>query len=146
MSPAGVRGEALDAALRALRHRDLSGAELGRRLAARGFDEGQREEALETLRRTGVLDDRRFAESRAGSLSDRGAGNALIRYDLERAGVESELVEEVVDALAPEAERARRIVERRGTDPRTGRYLRSKGFSDDVVAPLIATRSGEELG
>lgn len=143
---AGVRGEALETALRALRHRDLSEAELGRRLAARGFDEVERAEALETLRRTSVIDDRRFAESRAGALSDRGAGDALIRHDLERAGVEAELVEDVVDALAPEAERARRIVKRRGADPRTGRYLRSKGFSEDVVGPLIATRSEDELG
>lgn len=125
---------ALDTALRALRHRDLSATELERRLGARGFAEPEREEALATLRRTGVLDDRRFAESRAAALSDRGAGDALIRYDLERAGIDSELVEDALLLLAPEAERARRVVERRGPGPKTNRYLRGKGFSDETVA------------
>ena len=31
-------------------------------------------------------------------------------------------------------------------EPKTARYLRGKGFSDDVVAALVAAESGEELG
>jgi regulatory protein len=130
--------EALDTALRALRHRDLSEVDLERRLAARGFDESERKAALATLRRTDLLDDRRFAESRAAALADRGAGDALIRYDLERAGVASELVEEVLVLLPSEAERAGRVVERRGRGPKTARYLRGKGFSDETVAAFAA--------
>ena len=130
--------EALETALRALRHRDLSEADLERRLAARGFDEAEREAALDTLRRTDLLDDRRFAESRAGALAARGSGDALIRYDLERAGVAAELVEHALALVPSEAERAGRVVERRGRGPKTARYLRGKGFSDETVAAFAA--------
>jgi regulatory protein len=143
--------DALEAALRALRHRDLSAADLERRLGGRGFDEEERAVAVATLQRTGVLDDRRFAELRAAALAGRGAGDALIRHDLGRAGVDSELVEDAVRELEPERERVRRIVDRRGLDPKTIRYLASKGFADETVAALVdfgvvASGSADELG
>jgi regulatory protein len=137
--------DAVDAALRALRHRDLSASDLERRLAVRGFQEDDRLTALATLQRTGVVDDRRFAESRAAALADRGAGDALIRHELESAGIASELVEEAVSLLEPERERARRIVERRGLEPRTIRYLAGKGFAEETVAALVASGRGHEL-
>lgn len=139
-------GDAVETALRALRHRDLSAADLEGRLADRGFDEGERAEALATLRRTGVLDDRRFAESRATRLAERGAGDALICHDLERAGLDSDLVEDVVRSLESETERASRLVERRGLSQRTIRYLQSKGFSADTVSAIVARGRRDELG
>jgi regulatory protein len=140
------RRTALDAALAALEHRDLSAADLDRRLAAKGYDEAEREDALETLRRTGLLDDRRFAESRTAGLAARGAGDALIRHELVHAGVEDELVADAIALLEPEAERARRIAAQRGYGPKTARYLSGKGFSEDSLVALVATRSGDELG
>ncbi len=137
--------DALELAYRALRVRDRSERELDERLAARGVAEVAREEALATLRRTGVVDDRRFAERRASVLAGRGSGNGLIRHDLESAGVSENLVEEAVAALDPELERARAVVERRGTGARTARYLTGKGFSDDVVR-AVAGGSRDELG
>lgn len=125
---------ALDVALSALRHRDLSAAELDRRLAARGFAEGERESALATLRRTGLVDDGRYAELRARTLAGRGAGDALIRRDLEAAGAESEAVENALAQLEPELERAGRIIARRGASPRTARYLAGKGYSQETIA------------
>jgi regulatory protein len=137
---------AVDAALGALAHRDLSAADLERRLAAKGFDEAAREEALATLRRTGVLDDRRFAESRAAALAARGAGDGFVRHDLIRAGIETELVDEAIALLEPEAERARRIADRRGYGAKTARYLSGKGFSEDSLGALVASSGGDELG
>ncbi len=137
---------AVDAALDALAHRDLSAADLERRLAAKGFDETAREEALATLRRTGVLDDRRFAESRAAALAARGAGDAFVRHDLIRAGIGPELVDEAIALLEPEAERALRIAERRGYGAKTARYLSGKGFSEDSLGALVASSGGDELG
>jgi regulatory protein len=139
-------GRALEVSLNALRHRDLSAADLDRRLAAKGFEEREREEALATLRRTGVLDDRRYSESRAASLAARGASDALIRHDLERAGVARELVDEAVEALDPEPDRARRIADRRGPGLRTARYLAGKGFPEETVAAVVATMGHGELG
>ena len=129
--------DAVEAALRALRHRDLSTADLERRIAGRGYDEAERAEAVATLERTGLLDDRRYAESRARALAGRGAGDALVRQDLERAGVASELIDDAVALLEPEDDRARQIVGRRGASPRTSRYLASKGFSEDAIAAAL---------
>lgn len=137
---------AVDTALRALRHRDLSVRELEERLRAKGFGEAERDDALVTLERTGILDDTRFAESRARSLASRGAGNRAIRHALGLAGVPREVVEQAIEALEPEQERAVSIVARRGTSPKTARYLRGKGFSEEVVAELVAASSGDELG
>jgi regulatory protein len=136
-----VAQEALDAALAALRHRDLSAAELGRRLASRGFDEREREEALATLMRTGLVDDRRYAEGRAGALASRGAGDTMVRQDLRAAGIAEDIVDVALEALDPETIRARRIVDRRGPGPRTARYLSGKGFSEEVVADVAAERA-----
>jgi len=143
--------DAVEAALRALRHRDLSAADLERRLSGRGFSEEDRAVAVATLQRTGVLDDRRFAELRAAALAGRGAGDALIHHELERAGVESDLVADAVRLLEPESERARRIVDRRGVDARTIRYLASKGFAEESVAAVVdsgvvASGRADELG
>jgi regulatory protein len=137
---------AVDTALRALRHRDLSARELEQRLRAKGFDESERAQALETLERTGLLDDARFAEARARSLAARGSGDAAIRHALGGAGVPAELVEDALHAIEPEAERARAIVARRGAGPKTARYLRGKGFSDDVATGVVAGVSADELG
>ncbi|HEU0248059.1 MAG TPA: regulatory protein RecX [Gaiellaceae bacterium] len=142
----GETPSAVDVALRALRHRDLSRRELEERLRGKGFGEAERDEALETLGRTGLVDDRRFAESRARSLAARGAGDAAVRHALGRAGVESEIVEEALETIEPEAERVLSVVARRGVGPKTARYLRGKGFSDEVVAGVVAGVSGEELG
>ena len=135
-----------EAALRALRHRDLSARELEQRLRAKGFEESERAEALETLERTGLLDDARFAQARARSLAARGAGDTAIRHALRLAGVAREVAEDALQALEPEAERARAIAARRGPGPKTARYLRGKGFSEDVVAGVVAGSKADELG
>jgi regulatory protein len=129
--------DAVEAALRVLTHRDLSAADLKRRMAGRGYGEAERAEAVATLERTGVIDDRRYAESRARALAERGAGDALVRHDLDGAGVAPALVEEALALLEPERDRAQRIVERRGAVPRTARYLASKGFSDDAIGAAL---------
>jgi regulatory protein len=131
--PPSAAGAALESALAALARRDLSAAELERKLAAKGFAEDDREDALATLRRTGVVDDGRFASARAASLAARGAGDALIRHDLERAGTAPEAVEAALAELEREHVRARRIVERRGDGPKTRRYLAGKGFSEEAI-------------
>jgi SOS response regulatory protein OraA/RecX len=136
----------LEQALRALRRRERSAAEVDRYLTARGVDQIERDEVLETLVRTALVDDRRFAEVRATSLVERGSGDELIRHELARAGIESELAEQTVAALPSETERVARIVARRGPGPKTARYLAGKGFSEEVIASVIAHSGGEPLG
>jgi regulatory protein len=138
--------DALEQALRALRFRERSATEVDRYLAARGVDEADRRATLETLDRTSLVDDRRFAETRASSLAGRGGGDDLIRHELARAGVAEELIEEAIASLPAEVHRAEGIVERRGAGTKTARYLAGKGFSGDVVHAVIAESRGEPLG
>jgi SOS response regulatory protein OraA/RecX len=138
--------DALDQALRALRHRDRSTVEIDRYLESRGITDDERQTALETLVRTDLIDDRRYAERRAQSLADRGAGDALIRHELAHAGLDPDVVDGALVSLRPERERAEEIVARRGTGPKTARYLTGKGYSYDVVESVIAPSPREALG
>jgi len=128
----------LDLAMRALRVHDRSAAELEARLEQRGVGEAERAQALETLERIGYVDDERFARMRAKRLAERGAGDALIRDDLERRGLAADLVELALGELEPERERAARIVERRGSSVKTARYLASRGFGEDALDGIVA--------
>ena len=117
--------------------------ELRTRLREHGCSQGDVEEAIEALLRAGLLDDTRYAKRRAIALSERGSGDALIRYQLAEAGVDSGLVEAALDALDPEPERALRVVERRGASARTARYLSGKGFGDEAVSRAVAGASAD---
>jgi regulatory protein len=130
--------DAFEVAVRALRTADRSAAELAQRLEQRGVGEAERADALERLERLGYVDDARVARTRAEQLAARGSGDALIRDDLERRGLGSDLVDEALAALAPERERAARVVAERGTGPRTARYLAARGFGEDALAALVA--------
>src|SRR5437764_15495913 len=70
------RHEALQASARALRQRDLSTRELEERLRRRrDVAPADREAAVTALRSAGLVDDARFARSRARALADRGYGD-----------------------------------------------------------------------
>ena len=127
------RHEALAVSSRALRHRDLSVRALERRLEQRAVAPAERTEALETLKRAGVLDDRRFACSRASVLACRGYGDAAIRFDLERHGVAAELVDAAVSELEPEEVRAARVAAAAGGGARAARVLARRGFGGDAI-------------
>jgi len=126
--------EPLEVATRALARRDYSERELRNRLARAGVESAAAEEALGALRERGLLDDSRFATQRAEALAERGRGDAAIRFELERQGVSAELIEEAVASLAPERDRAERIVSRRGPGPKTARLLAQRGFDPELVA------------
>jgi regulatory protein len=132
------RTEPLDIAVRALRSRDRTTAELAERLERRGVDEAEREQALATLERLGYVDDERVARARAKELAVRGSGDALIRHDLEGRGIPTELVEVAIGELEPERERARRLAAARGPTAKTGRYLASRGFGHEALEGIVA--------
>ena len=132
------RPDAIETALRALRFRDRSAAELAARLEQHGFGGTEQEQALATLERIGYVDDARYARARAEQLAERGSGDALIRDDLERRGLAADVVELAVGALEPERERAWRIAKRRGRTVKTARYLASRGFGEEALEVLVA--------
>ena len=139
------RLKARSAALRALRSRDHTTESLRRRLEARGVAPRQLEQTVETLTRAGLVDDRRFAMSRAATLAARGAGDLKIRYDLESRGVSLDLVGDAVAALEPERERAQRLVAAHGATPKVLRRLVANGFAAANVEDLVADEPDAEL-
>lgn len=136
----------LEQALRALRHRDRTATEIDRFLESRGIGDAERQDVVDRLVRTALVDDRRYAFSRALALAEHGSGDERIRHELSFAGVEPGIVDEAIGSLASETERAERIVARRGTSAKTARYLAGKGFSDDVVHAVVARARDEPLG
>lgn len=137
------RASALARATRALAAHDRTRSSLEERLARAGVPQAARHEALGTLERVGLLDDARFAADRARRLADRGYGDGAIRFDLERQGVTDELAAEAVGALEPERERAARLVELRGRDGRTARWLAGRGFDAASVEDALGGFAGE---
>ena len=98
----------------------------------------EREAALDRLTEAGLLSDERYAEERAGTLARRGASDAQIRHELRRQGVDHASVEHAIAQLQPEDERAARIFERRGGDPKALRYLAGRGFAAESLDRLNA--------
>jgi regulatory protein len=141
-----VREEALAVATRALARREHSAHGLRERLLRAGVSETDTDDALEELQRVGLLDDGRFAAERARVLADRGKGDSAIRFDLERAGVETPEIEAAMAAVEPESDRAARLVDRRGATVATARLLASRGFDEAVVEALVAQERCPELG
>jgi len=139
------RSDALRKGLTALRYTDHTAATLDRRLTARGVTPAQRESAIDTLSRAGLVDDARFAERRAAALAARGAGDELIRADLESRGVPAEVTAAATALLEPEEDRARRIVAAEGRSTKVLRRLAAKGFSQDVLEALVADGAETEV-
>jgi SOS response regulatory protein OraA/RecX len=127
------RAEALAVAGRALRRQDLSQRGMADRLTRASVAPAVMEESLAVLSRAGLIDDARFASARAARLAERGYGDTPIRHDLERQGIGPEPIQQALDGLEAEAERARRLVERRGPGVRTARYLATKGFGEEAL-------------
>ena len=81
-----------DDAIRLLARREYARAELAERLAAKGHAAAEVEACLDALAEAGLQSDARFAESFLRSRLARGQGPVKIRLELERRGVEREVV------------------------------------------------------
>ena len=122
----------------------MTTAELADRLERAHVDPVTRSEVVERLNESGAVDDVRFAQQRARSLSERNAGDLLIRHDLSERGLSAESIGAAIEALEPEAARAARVVERRGAGAKTARYLAGKGFSQDAIESVCAEAVAED--
>jgi SOS response regulatory protein OraA/RecX len=129
------RSQALTDAVRVLRHRDVSRRKLDERLKRRGTRDSTRQEALDALERAGLVDDARVATGRAGSLAERGYGDAAIRFALEAEGIDAALVDEALAGLEPERARAERLLAD-GCDPKALRRLAAKGYDAETLADV----------
>jgi regulatory protein len=133
----GPERKPLELAAAALARRDLSPAALAAKLEVRGVEAAEAADAVERLQAAGYVDEDRFARVRAESLAERGWGDAGIRNDLERQGCRADAVEAALGLLEPERERARALVARFGTGPRTARRLAAKGFAYESLEAAL---------
>jgi len=130
------RAEALAKATRMLARRPLPRALLEERLEKKGVAPVALEEAVEVLEQARYLNDRSYALDRARSLAERSYGNAAVRYILEQERVGSELIEEAIDALEPELERARAIAGSVSDRKKSLGRLSRRGFDPDTLEQI----------
>ncbi len=114
---------ALELAAEALARRDHSTAELAASLERSGVDATEAAQAVERLAAAGYVDD-------------------AIRCDLEGRGLAPPAVQAALATLEPEAERARRLLERSGASARTARRLAARGFDAESLEAAFAARAG----
>jgi SOS response regulatory protein OraA/RecX len=137
------RAEARELATPARGRRDLSRLRLDERLAARGVGEQEREGALATLARAGVVDDTRLARSRAATLAERGWGDAAVLARLATEGIPAELARDAVSGLTPESERARAVVASVGDRRKAWARLARRGFSQEATENALGALDEE---
>jgi regulatory protein len=140
--------QARERALRLLTYRERSAAEVRARLLEDGYPEAVGSGVVDALRRTGLVDDERFARMMARVLTQvRGMGRARALRELASKGVGAELAFASLDeALPPEAELeaaatlAHALAARPATTvDRIAARLVRKGY-----APAIALRAARE--
>jgi regulatory protein len=129
-------------ALRFLKRREHSRAELAGKLAPHAESPQALEALLDDLTQKKQLSDERYAETRAHWLS-RKYGAAKIRQDLKEHGVADAVIERV--SAEGDLEKARAILARKYRAPvstreekaKRARFLQSRGFSYDVIRRLL---------
>ena len=140
------RHRARDTAVRAGARRDHSQASLEARLERAGVRPRERGDTLAAAERAGLVDDARFAASRAQALGARGSGDLLVLEDLERHGIDERAARAALESLEPEPVRAAQIAAARGLSARTLRHLAARGFSEEALEGLVAELESRAVG
>jgi SOS response regulatory protein OraA/RecX len=130
---------ALDAALRALAHRDLSTAALCAKLAAAGIDESLAQQTVARLADDGLVNDERAAAGRAVALAGRGYGDQAIDERLEHDGFDRSCRDAALAGLEPEEARARGIAGSASERDlrRVAASLARRGFGPDAIESAL---------
>ncbi len=148
-----VYQQAMQAALRLLRGRDLTVTEINTRLLTKGFDARQVEGVVASLVRQGHVKDSRIAE-RAVELAkgERPKGRLRLEMELKARGASLATIQEAMGSLTPENERtaaqaeAERVKGRGGDLQKAAARLSAKGFDEDAIASVLEEVFGFEPG
>jgi regulatory protein len=137
-------------ALRLLARREHSRAELARKLAAHAESVQALEMLLDSLVAKNQLSDERYAEERARQLARR-YGAERIRHDLLAKGIDANAAARFATASGrDDLERARGLLARKyrvpaasaGERAKRARFLRSRGFSHEIIRRLLSSSAG----
>jgi len=142
------------ATLRLLSGRDMSEAELRRRLARFGFSSSEIDGAISKCHEYNYLDDARYALQRARDLAKRGNGvGRKILLDLKQRGIDEATASAAVEKItaeAPPEQVLRELVERRFPDfdfntasereqRRVVSFLQRRGFPLELIFANLRT-------
>ncbi len=126
-----------------LARREHGVTELSRKLKTKGFDPELVEEAIEGLVRDNLVSDRRFCESMVHSRFNRGHGPVKVRYELRSKGVADQVIEGVMDELAPDWQQVLvNLIKKKYAGSLSGtpaerakkvRFLCSRGFPQEMI-------------
>lgn len=139
-----TRERAAAVAGRALARRDLTAVELEARLERAGVPAALAGETTAAAVSVGVVDDERYARTRADQLAERGWGDAAIAARLEAAGVGEGLVRGAVEGLEPERERARRLADGTADARRTTQLLVRRGFDPETIEEVAGIVANDD--
>ena len=141
-------------ALRLLEYRERSEQEIKERMARKNYNERLIKSTIEFLKNHNLVNNRRFARMWAESCQRRSYGRWKVQTDLNKKGIDKEIVEEVlresyskVDeiqvALAliqkkwPSLKKEENALLRRVSD-----FLKRRGFPFEVIAEVIRQQYG----
>jgi regulatory protein len=135
-------------ALHFISYRPRATAEVQKKLVEKGFSEPDVVETLERLQRNGLLNDAQFAQDWVENrMAFRPRSRRVMAFELRRKGLVDETIDQALgeqvdeESLAYEAGRrqARRLagLERREFRTKLGAFLGRRGFSYDVVRPVV---------
>ncbi|MBR5228395.1 MAG: regulatory protein RecX [Firmicutes bacterium] len=94
----------IEAALRLLDFQDRTAAELQEKLEKKGFDSNRVSEAVEYLKDSGLVDDRRYAELFAQGRFEAGKGRTWIKNRLASKGISRDIIEESMSQILEEVD------------------------------------------
>ena len=138
----------LDAALRYLSYRPRSEHEIRQQLKRRSFDDEIIETLVAKLKEQMLIDDAAFAQFWKDSRETFSPRSQwLTRSELRRKGINSEIIDQVVDSVDNGSSAYRAALNKARRLPlsdyqefrhRLGEYLRRRGFSYDVIEHTVA--------
>jgi regulatory protein len=97
-------------ALSLLSKRSYSVKSLQKRLVQRGYEIKSATEIIERLKELNYLNDKEYAKNCVAYLSKKGKGEFLIRVELERQGIEKDLINSVLEIIKTNEETSEQIV------------------------------------
>ena len=142
-------------ALRLLRRRDYTVAEMREKLIARGGDADDINTTIDGLIAEGLLDDRRVASAHLRTAARvKGRGRLRIARELAARGIAPDIVEDTVASLSDEEEASavERLLVRKRLPPRMSmperrrlfQQLLRRGFRADVIAKVLRLRQEDQ--
>jgi regulatory protein len=146
----------LNAAFRFLSYRPRSEAEIRERLQKHGHNDEEIKKVLTHLERLGLLDDAAFAEFwKENRNSFKPRSQRLLKMELRRKGVESEIISEVVEDVDETANsykaamvkaRTLSVTDYQVFRQRLGSYLQRRGFDYRVINNTVKKVWQERTG